>query len=375
MTDSNLKVTQIASGDLWAGAEVQLYTLCKALLKLNKLELNVILLNHGELEKKLIALGAQVRVYDESKLNSFQIYTLICKHLIKYKPHIIHSHRLKENILSSFAAKHIKIPYSIRTLHGAPEFEPRWSRPHKKFLIWLNKITGRYLQQKIIAVSPILAKDIENDFPREKILLIENGIDIEKLAEYAITPLKKKLNIPLKIGIVGRMVSVKRVDVFLKIAQNWIKNHPDKPAEFYIYGGGPLKDELKQLAKNLGILDFTHFEGHCQNIHEKIAKLDALLITSDHEGLPMTLLEAMTLGTPVIAHSVGGITNLLNDNCGWLVDSQEAELFINGMLSCILNPDEKITRLNLAQNKIKNFYSDKTNAEAYLALYQDLVNS
>jgi len=326
MSDSILKVTQIASGDLWAGAEVQLFTLCKALLNTKKLEISVILLNHGELEKKLIDLGIQVFVYDESKLNVFKIYTLLCKHLITFRPHVIHSHRIKENILSSFAARHIGIPCSIRTLHGAPEFEPSWGKPHKKFLTWLNKITGRYLQQKIIAVSPALAKDLERTFPKEKINLIENGVDIAECEKYAINPNKKQANTPIKIGIVGRLVKVKRVDIFLSIAQNWIVNHPDKPAKFYIYGNGPLESQLKQTAKNLDIWNSIHFEGHCSNIHEKIASLDALLITSDHEGLPMTLLEAMALGTPVIAHAVGGIPQVLDNHCGWLVNSQSLEI-------------------------------------------------
>jgi len=372
MTDYTLRVTQIASGDLWAGAEVQLYTLCKALLELNKLELSIVLLNHGELENKLVDLGAQVYVFDESKLNSFKIYTLLCKHLVKFNPHIIHSHRIKENILSSFAARHIGIPHSIRTLHGASEFELSWLKPHKKFLIWLNKITGRYLQKNIIAVSPVLAKDIEKDFPKEKIILIENGVDVQKLKPYTINPTEKQLNTPLKIGIVGRLVSVKRVDIFLMIAKDWLKKHADIPTEFYIYGDGPLECDLKKMAKDFDIENSVYFEGHCRNIHEKISKLDALLITSDHEGLPMTLLEAMALGTPVIAHAVGGIPNVLDKNCGWLVEHQEPELFINNMLECIHSPDIKASRLISAQQKIHANYSAKINAQAYLTLYQNL---
>ncbi len=375
MSDSILKVTQIASGDLWAGAEVQLFTLCKALLNIDKLELNVILLNHGELEKKLIHLGVQVYVYDESKLSSLSIYILLCKHLAKFRPHVIHSHRTKENILSSIASKFMGISCSIRTLHGGAEFLPGWNKPHKKILHWLNNVTGRYLQQKIIAVSPSLAKDIEKIYSKKKIALIENGVDINALKEYIILPEKKQLNSPLRIGIVGRLVQVKRVDIFLEVAQKWKKDYPEKMANFYIYGDGLLENELKIMAKNLGVLDTVHFEGHCDSIHEKIASLDALLITSDHEGLPMTLLEAMTLGTPVIAHAIGGIPHALEEGaCGWLTTSQSSSDITNILSKCLSSPSQKIDKLHKSQNRINEFYSASYNAQQYYILYKTFLN-
>ncbi len=375
MSDTILKITQIASGDLWAGAEVQLFTLCNALKELKHIELNVILLNHGELEHKLISSDIKVHIFDESKLSSIRIYKLLCQHLVEFRPGVIHSHRMKENILSSIAAKQTGIPFSIRTLHGAPEFNISWTKPHKKLLNWLNIFTGRYLQQKIVAVSPALANDISNLFAKSHIALIENGVDINSLEPYAIKSHNKLLNNPLKFGIAGRLVNVKRVDVFLAIAKEWVEQHTDKPAEFYIYGDGPLNDELKQLTIRYNLVDVVHFMGHSNQIHQAISSLDALLITSDHEGLPMTLLEAMALGTPVIAHAVGGIPRVLDEQCGWLINSQDARVFVDNLINCVMDTDNKIRRLEMAKSKINKFYSAKTNAQAYYDLYRNLESN
>ena len=374
--NKKLHVVHIASGDLWAGAEVQLYTLCKTLHKMPEIKVSVILLNHGALEGKLHEQNIHVKVLDEIKLSSARIFIELIKALKQSKPDIVHTHRNKENILGSFAAKIAGNIPSLRTVHGASEHRPSIKKPHKYLLYLLDWLTARYLQSTIIAVSEELKTQLTKSYPENKIEVIENGVDIEALACYVKkqapdTPCNKK---PYKVGLVGRLVPVKRVDVFIKTAKHIKIHHPELSIRFHIYGDGPLLNELKQLCNELAVNDIVQFEGHCDDIHIQIASLDALLITSDHEGLPMTLLEAMTLGTPVIAHAVGGITNACQKGTScWLVKQNTPELLSQKLNDCLSSKEQRRIITNMAIQQINQKYATKNNAKSYTALYSNTI--
>jgi len=371
--NNQIHVTHIASGDLWAGAEVQLYTLCKSLNKMENITVSVILLNHGMLEDKLREQNIPVEVLDESSANSLQIFLGLIKSLKKLSPDIVHTHRIKENILGSLAAKLAGNIPSLRTAHGAPEHKPSPLKPYKYLMHILDWITARFLQLEICAVSDDLKALLEKTYPPKKIQVIENGVDIEELTPYTTQQPPKEYNKSnaFKIGLIGRLVPVKRVDLFIKTAKYIHDNYPELSVHFHIYGDGPLDDELKQLADSLEVSDIIKFEGHCDDIHKQMASLNALLITSDHEGLPMTLLEAMALGVPVIAHSVGGITKACQDGKCCRLTEQTTEQFAHSLIEQLAEC-ESASRVKLAQTRVKLFYSANANAESFLLRYRAL---
>jgi len=372
--NDNLHITHIASGDLWAGAEVQLHTLCKTLNNMPDITVSVILLNHGTLEDKLREQNICVEVLDETELSSIRIFTSLIKTLKRLKPNIIHTHRNKENILGSFAAKIAGNITSLRTVHGAPEHQPHLNKPHKLIIHLLDWLTARFIQKKIITVSEDLKLILAKNLPENKLDTVENGVDIDALASYKKPQTQKKTSQQhsFKVGLVGRLVPIKRVDLFIRTARHMQDHHPELSIHYHIYGDGPLYNELTQLAHSLGVNNIIKLEGHCDDIHSQIASLDALLITSDHEGLPMTLLEAMALGTPVIAHSVGGITNVCQKGaCCWLVDKNIPELLSQKLNDCLSSEKQRQTIANMAIQQINQKYSTKNNAKSYLAIYSE----
>jgi len=369
-----LHVTHIASGDLWAGAEVQLFTLCKPLHRMANVNVSVILLNHGTLEEKLKKQDIPVTILDETRLNGFQIIKCIHRTLKQNKPDIVHTHRLKENILGSLAAKATGIP-SLRTIHGAPEHALDWRRPHKALFYILDWITGFFIQEGIIVVSGELKTTLTNIYPAKKLKVIENGVDLETLTPYCRSPEERIIPTgPYKIGLVARLVPVKRVDLFIQTATYLRKHHPEIQAHFHIYGGGPLRSELEDLTRKHKIEDIVHFEGHCDDIHQQIASLDVLLITSDHEGLPMTLLEAMAIGIPVVAHATGGISKACNfgEYC-WLSDDNSAHMISLKLNDCLRNNVSLINKTISAQHQIKKNYSAFNQTNLYIATYLEIV--
>lgn len=371
----SIHVLHIASGDLWAGAEVMLYTLAKTLHNNTATQVSAVILNHGELEQKLSTAGITVYILDESKLSSFQIFQQINKIVGKINPDLVHTHRNKENFLGSIAARYKYHKPSLRTAHGAPEHRPPLHKISKHLIRFMDWFSGRFLQSYIVAVSPDLAIKLEHSFPPSIISTIENGIDIQSVTHgLNLTEKKIEANGRYRIGIAGRLTPVKRVDIFINCAVQLKQQHKNLHIDFFIYGDGPLQEKLQQQVKSLHAEDYIHFEGHCENISHELQKLDALLMTSDHEGLPMILLEAMCTHTPIIAHAVGGIPNLLDQGkCGTLVTDHTAEAFAQAISKLIQHPEQHQQLAQQAALRIEQKYSAEINANDYLNLYKKLT--
>jgi glycosyltransferase involved in cell wall biosynthesis len=377
-TACTIHVLHIVSGDLWAGAEVQLFTLAKTLHGQPGTRVSVVILNHGMLEQKLKQAGIEVFVLDESTLNSFQILRQLIAHIHELKPDVIHTHRSKENILGSIAARLSDNIPTMRTAHGAPEHHPPWYRIPKRVILFLDWFCGHFLQKSIIAVSEDLAGILAKTYPSGKIQVIENGIDIEQVNQLVNNQSNaaKTKSDNFKIGIIGRLVPVKRIDLFIRTAHQLLEDHPELKPSFHIYGDGPLRDELVILNQQYKAHAHVHFEGHCDSIHTQLNDLDVLLMTSDHEGLPMTLLEAMVLRTPVLAHAVGGIPSLLdNGTCGILVKSQNPDGYVQAINKLIGEPSLIKTITDSAFERVIERYSAEQNARAFVQQYDAMVST
>jgi glycosyltransferase involved in cell wall biosynthesis len=89
---------------------------------------------------------------------------------------------------------------------------------------------------------------------------------------------------------------------------------PELKVVLNIIGTGPLVGELKALAEELGVGDRVRFLGFKDNVYDYLAHIDVLIMPSMHEGLPYTILEAMSLGVPIIASRAGGLVEAIDDN-------------------------------------------------------------
>lgn len=365
---SRPKVLHIISGDLWAGAEVQAYTLLTSLC--DKCELLVVLMNDGELADRLRQAGISVEIIDEHHCSSLKIFTRVCAIIRRFAPDLIHTHRQKENILGAIAntlASRFLRKYfwrrsaAVRTTHGAPEHS---ASGIKKIQVWLDHLCGNYLQDAIISVSTDLATKLRKIFPNRKIHIIENGIDVDRLQQ-AIPAADIRTAQPhaYHIGIVGRLEPVKRVDIFLNAAQQLLTQTPNA-LHFHVIGDGKLAAELRTLAHSLGLAQSVSFHGHRTDPAQVIAALDMVVICSDHEGTPMTALETLALGKPLIAHSVGGLVEILADYPELLVTDHSPTGYSNKMLY-IMQTKPSV--------QLKKAYTNHTNAAATLALYQKLI--
>jgi glycosyltransferase involved in cell wall biosynthesis len=362
----------IASGDLWAGAEVQAFTLISHLARIPNTEVAVVLMNEGALAYKLRSAGIPVYVVDEQKMASPWILRRLCGIVRIWQPDVIHTHREKENILGSLASRLCRNVPSVRTIHGGPEDSALsgWKGTRRRAVRAFDRWCGRALQQRLIAVTRELSVRMEGELPAEKIVVIENGVDTAAVrAEKGIAEFRTAEPDAAHVGIVGRLAPVKRVDLFLETAAALLGHLPQRRWRFHVFGDGPERSRLQGLSERLRISDAVVFHGHRQDSATCIGGLDALVICSDHEGLPMTALEATALAVPTVAHAVGGLVEVIPHE--FLVTRHEMAGYRDGILRA-LHADGRIIAENRARATLQRF-SAQRNAERVHALYEHVT--
>ena len=362
-----IEVCHIASGDRWAGAEVQIATLLKALERTPDFSVSAIFLNSGRLADEARHSGIEVRLLPESELNFFQILSRASRFLRDRNVQILHSHRYKENLLSALLARICRVPVQVSSRHGATEPLAGWRRYKQGLIGVLDRSVARYFTDCVISVSDELRKQLTGYLPAGKVTTIYNGIDAQRVfSSFSTSKAKQRLGIPPEcwtIGTTGRLDPVKRLDIFLTAAQQILRSQPD--TRFVIAGEGQEDERLRELARGLRLGEHVLFLGHRHDIYDVFRALDIFVLCSDHEGLPMALLEALYLGVPVVARSVGGIPEVIEDGVnGVLVDSADPAALAVECLR-LLTDDDRRKRMAEAGTQLiaEKFAVEKTAGE------------
>ncbi|HEY1890281.1 MAG TPA: glycosyltransferase [Steroidobacteraceae bacterium] len=369
-----LRVLHIASGDLWAGAEVQAFTLIAHLAQMPDTQIAAVLMNDRALADKLRSIGISTYILDEQMSHSLEIFVQLRRVLRSWRPDIVHTHRQKENILGSLANRSCANVPSVRTVHGANEIDcaPSWTGVRRRVVANLDRWCGRALQQRLIAVTPALGAQMTGEFPAAKIAVIENGVDSATVrSENGVAAYRATDPDATHIGIAGRLVEVKRVDLYIEMAAILLRERPERNWRFHIFGEGPMRRSLEGLSQRLQTHEKVIFHGHRQDIATCVGGLDALVICSDHEGMPMISLEAAALGVPVVAHAVGGLPNVVPEE--FLVTRHEPSGYSSGILR-VLRADGRAIAARSAVAALNQF-SAQRNAEKVRALYESLIGS
>jgi glycosyltransferase involved in cell wall biosynthesis len=325
VTSSNpgqpLRVLHVASGDLWAGAEVQLFHLLCSLRRRTEVTVEAAILNPGKLADRLREQGIPVSLFDERRMSSVAIGKALVRIARTRDVQVIHTHRTKENILGTIAALCSPYGVALRTAHGRPEHGI--GRFGKRLILNVADRLAARFQRATIGVSAELCGYLRQAFPGRPVYHIPNGIDPDLVRQEALLPCSYPRSDAFTVGFLGRLVPVKRVDVFLEMARVLCTRAPGS-FRFAVAGDGPLERTLRAKASELGIESAVDFLGFQQNSAALLSRMDCLVLTSDHEGMPMVVLEALALGVPIVAHSVGGLPELLTGSpIGHLVPSQD----------------------------------------------------
>ena len=372
----SLKVLHVIdSGGLY-GAEVMLLNLVETqvALGLKPLILSVGDLGVGEksLEKTAKERGLDVKsVRFKSGLNIRASHSLIS--FAKNEGYdLIHSHGYKFNILFGLWPKFFrKIPL-LSTLHG-------YVNAKKYSKMWINEVLDRFFIKRadlVVLVNRIMLDNpVIKSIQLPNYVVIDNGIDVSSKpsADAVVSNAFKNFTAGHDkiLGYVGRLSPEKGIKVLLNALKTVNRDHS---VGVVIIGSGSQYDELNEMTSLLALERNVLFLGYIDKPVSYMKYFDALIMPSFTEGLPITLLEAMNAKVPVIASSVGGIPDVLDESsCGYLVKSGDVEALANSITFLINSPLDVVTKVDLAYRRVCDNYSSVKMAKEYENAYQQCI--
>jgi glycosyltransferase involved in cell wall biosynthesis len=249
------------------------------------------------------------------------------------RPQILHTHTAKAGTVGRVAALLAgsrRPPIVVHTFHGhvlRGYFGPLRSLFFRLLERWLASRTTA-----LIAVSPQVRDDLVSlgIAPRERFAVIRLGIELDEriaLTQNGRIESRRYLGIPddrFAVGWIGRMTAVKRTDDVL-VAFKSLRDSGVE-ATLCMVGDGPDRPGLEQRAHDLGIVRDTVFLGYQEDVAPFYAAFDALVLPSSNEGTPVSVIEALGAGRPVVATRVGGVPDVVRDGeDGFLVEPGATE--------------------------------------------------
>jgi len=327
---------------------------------------------HGIYWDRLKDAGVQVHSLSPHKHLPLYLATLPAL-LLAHRPDILHCHLIPSNIIAKPLGALMGLPLILNHDHTN---DPQ--RIDNKLLLVLDKTTNRFAHH-IIAVAGACRDFLiqHESIPPEKITLVPNAIDLRRFspgnADRAESRNKFGLPIDAKvIAGVGRLNPQKNFSLFLDVAAELAPRFSE--LRFLLAGEGPEESMLYEKARALGLADHIVFAGYVADTRQVYAAADILLMPSRFEGLPMTLLEAMAMGLPVVASKLDGIAEVIEDGReGFLIESNDTHSFAERCAALLENPAKSSELAANARAKIEARFSVERMTSAVEAIYDQFL--
>lgn len=247
------------------------------------------------------------------------------------QPQVILASWLPDGLMAGRLGRSLKIPVLCiadgTDVNEWPEKYPGWRFARERLNRQIDLIIYVSGALRDVGMNYGLCPPIDN--------IIHNAVDVEVFKPGSERPRDD----PFTVLAVGRIVTVKGHHILLSAFAEFIQKF-SRPARLILIGDGPLKPDLEHQARNLGILPFVQFAGvidpqHMPTIYRSA---DLLCLPSFSEGLPCVAVEAMACGIPIVASSVGGVPELVDEHCGLLVPPNDPAALCQALLRAAASP-------------------------------------
>lgn len=230
--------------------------------------------------------------------------------LARFRPHVVNVHFLQPELVYFLWLRRLFRYRLVLSAHGSDVLLP-----------WNGRALRRHVPKAdaITAVTPALAEHIEQwpGVPHGGVEVIPNGVDREFWQATGESGAVDR-RAPIIVSI-GRLHRVKGHDILLRALAAVRAQVPD--AQLIVIGGGDQRHDLERLVSELDLQAAVTFTGELppEGVRDRLARARVFVLPSRSEGMPLSLLEAMSAGVPVVASSVGGVADLLTEGAGLLV--------------------------------------------------------
>lgn len=369
------KILCVITKSNFGGAQKYVYDLATSMPR-DQFDVTVALGGNGILKQKLDERGVRTVVIpslerDAAPLKDLGVFFLLIRIFKKERPDIVHLNSSKIGGLGSFAARISGIPKIIFTVHGLPLNEPRFSRLRLivAFLSWLSCI----FSNSIIAVSSADFKIIKK-WPGlgKKVCRISNGIKPFELLtrENARALLASRCGLKEKEGLwVGTIAELhaNKGLIYLLKGFKGIKNQ----SRLLIVGSGEEEKKLKKYAQKERLGDRVSFVGFIDEAEKILPAFDIFVLPSLKEGLPYVILEAGFAGLPIVATTIGGIPEIIeNQKNGILIPPKDRAALTRALSLLIQRKDLRDEYGREISKKIKEKFSFEDMFEKTAAFYK-----
>lgn len=310
-------------------------------------------------------LGRSVRFGDD-----IRAFFALIHEIRRFRPHVVHTHTAKAGVLGRLAAIVCRVPFRVHTFHGHVL--------HGYFPVpvaWIIRVTERLLA-RWTSVLVSVGDRVQDELMAAGIGRSRRWVAIapgvapprEVTREDARHRMGVDVDVPVLL-FVGRVTSVKRVDRLLQAVRLVVDRLPD--VTLVVAGAGDALEEIRRQAGVLG--DSVRFLGWCPDVDLLYAGSDLVVIASDNEGMPVTLIEAAMAGVPGVTTDVGSASEVVEDGVTGLVVAPDHRCLAEAVIDLLEDPERRRT-MGLAAHRraVERFGSDRLVAD-HVDLYRSLA--
>jgi glycosyltransferase involved in cell wall biosynthesis len=246
--------------------------------------------------------AANVPVHSFGKTTGFSLRLVrnLASRLRVDRPHVLHAHNALVLHYAIAAARLARVPVVVNTRHGGNmNWDPRCERIWRRCVPWTDAV--------VFISKGVLEYYVTRDrLSRRNTSVIYNGINLEKFMARPAHPATRFSR--FRVGCVGRLVPAKDHLTLIRSFAFVTSAMPE--AELHILGEGPCRASISQVAESLGIANRVFLHGVSHDVAGFLSRLDLFVLSSVDEGLPISLMEAMAAGLPVVSTRLPGLTEL-----------------------------------------------------------------
>ena len=370
-----MKVAHLIDTLAWGGAQKLLVDFVTAAVP-RGLDVLVIVLRETSYPSQYPLLlekaGARVSFLSITTLYDLSAVSQLLEILRREDVDILHTHLSHANILGGIAGRFARIPV-VSTLHNTRSSSMRnaLGRP------FVERIVLRFLTSKVIAVGHTVANTHQSFFPGGKLRTVPNSVNNSaELSMEGRDVLRQKISgdscrmIALTIG---RLIMQKGHSEMLSAFAKVHSQHPDAVLAFA--GDGYLREDLEEQARSLDLDGSVRFLGYREDILSLLGASDLYVNSSHWEGLSVAMLEAMSVGVPVLATSVGDAPYLLAEGRGVLVPPGDIEAFAREFSHLLEDPEELRALGEKGRAYVEKYHSVEAWVDATLEIYNSLTGT
>ena len=367
---TQLRICFLAGTLAQGGAERQLFYMLKALRSVGATP-HLLCLTQGEFwEEPIRALGVPITWIGQSPGRVARVRAVIaaCREL---KPQILQSQHFYTNLYAALAARWLGLSESMSEIGAVRAGGYHEVLETGRLLGWLSLNLPRH----IAANSQAAVKyTIEQGAKPERVFFLPNVIDDEAFA----VPDRQQAqaNETLQLLTIGRLEPQKRIDRLLNLIAK-LREQVARPFKLTIAGDGSLRAALEQRAHSLGLLpELVEFCGIVKNTAPLYRAADIFLLTSDFEGTPNVVMEAMAASLPIVCTNVGGVAEIIEPGtAGLTFEPSDESGFLAALVELINNPARQLALGAAAHHHIVTHHSLTRLPQAFADLYQQALGA